>query len=89
MKCPCGLRFRCLETRPTKAGTRRRYACTCGRRASTLEVLLQSDSAALEVGKPYRHGLKATLERKVLRAAGSQLGSVFPFGVQNTDGEQR
>jgi hypothetical protein len=37
--CSCGGKGRCLETRPTKRGTRRRYECLkCEARWNTIEI---------------------------------------------------
>jgi len=42
--------MKCLETRPTKGGTRRRYECTgCGERYTTAEYMLGGSHQGLSV----------------------------------------
>lgn len=39
MKCSCGKRMTCIDSRPTGENlTRRRYRCSCGHRQSSIEM---------------------------------------------------
>jgi len=39
MKCTCGRRMTCIDSRPTgERLTRRRYRCNCGNRQSSIEM---------------------------------------------------
>ncbi|WP_157266443.1 NrdR family transcriptional regulator [Azohydromonas aeria] len=74
--CPaCGASMRCIESRPTDQGTRRRYRCaSCDYRASTLEVLAEVAGSRSQGMRPVRahnapqiraaaQGLLAVMER--------------------------
>lgn len=64
MICPaCSNKAACLETRTTKAGTRRRYGCACGQRFSTLETLVPSAPKRERPGRPAATDLQSVWMR--------------------------
>jgi hypothetical protein len=49
----------CVETRPTKKGTVRKYKCTCGHKEATIETMLIMQGS----GKPLDSAARRELER--------------------------
>lgn len=48
MKCVCGARARCVNSRPTPEGTvNRRYHCVCGERFSSVELVVRETEDGL------------------------------------------
>lgn len=52
--CTCGKRAKVVETRPHAMGWYRRYACACGLRWSTMEVMAED----VRIPGTSQHGLK-------------------------------
>lgn len=52
--CQCGARMACIDTRTSGPDVRRRYSCTCGKRISTREVIVDFDEGPLPGGNPGR-----------------------------------
>lgn len=71
IKCLCGMRMNCTDTRQSVEAVRRRYKCKCGALATTKEVVTARDEAVSTAGNPKRpHTIllpfKTTTRKKIL-----------------------
>lgn len=64
MKCQCGKRMKCLETRHTRFGTRRRYHCTCQTKTTTTYETLEHEAIA-----DAQHGATVTAALALIKQA--------------------
>lgn len=65
VKCKdCSSRMYCIETRNTKFGTTRRYACQCGGRTTTCEIEVEGTATGHGILEVFRAKLQAVVEKQ-------------------------